>query len=93
VDILNSAFLEVNDNNFTKNSEEITNWNYDKFRNDDELLSAEAGYMIDGTNVEDDDEAKNWEELHIAWIVGLLPKFHWLGTRLASILADRSDGN
>ena len=48
--------------------EEITDGNYDEIvRNDNGLLLAEVGDMSDGTNVDDDDEEKNWEGLHIAF--------------------------
>jgi hypothetical protein len=68
VDILNSALLDLDENNCTENLEEITDGNYDEIvRNDNGLLLAEVGDMSDGTNVDDDDEEKNWEGLHIAF--------------------------
>jgi len=68
VDILNSALLDLDENNCTENLEEFTDGNYDEIvRNDTGLLLAEVGDMSDGTNVDDDDEEKNWEGLHIAF--------------------------
>jgi len=67
VDILNSALLEVNENNSTKTSEGTTDGNYNQFRKKNGLLLAEVGYMSAGTNDEDDDEGKKWEELYIAF--------------------------
>jgi len=76
VDILNSALLEVNDNDSTENSEEIIDGKYGEFRNENELLLAEVGYMIAGTIVEDDDEEKIGKNCILqsnnSWIVGLL---------------------
>jgi len=45
----------------------ITDGNYDEFRNDNELLLAEVGYMTAGKNAEVDDEEKNWEGLHVGF--------------------------
>jgi len=60
MDILNSALLD--EINSTEILEEITDGNYDEFRNDYELLLAEVSNMSTGTNFEDDDEGdKNWE--------------------------------
>jgi len=60
--------LNLDENKFTENLEEITDGNYDKIvRNDNELLLAEVDDMSDETNVEDDDEKKNWVRLHIAF--------------------------
>jgi len=67
VDILNSALFEVDENNSTENLEEFTDGNYDEFRNDNELLLAEVGYMTAGKNAEVDDEEKNWEGLHVGF--------------------------
>ena len=62
------CLLNLDENNFTENLEEITDGNYDEIvRNDTGLLLAEVGDMSDGTNVDDDDEEKNWEGLHIAF--------------------------
>ena len=68
MDILDSALLDLDETNCTENLEEITDGNYDEIvRNDNGLLLAEVGDMSDGTNVDDDDEEKNWEGLHIAF--------------------------
>ena len=68
MDILISALLDLDETNCTENLEEITDGNYDEIvRNDNGLLLAEVGDMSDGTNVDDDDEEKNWEGLHIAF--------------------------
>jgi len=67
--ILNrSALLDLDESYCTENLEEITDGNYKEIlRNDNKLLLAEVGDMSDGTNVEDDDEEKIWEGLHIAF--------------------------
>jgi len=57
VNDINSALLVVDENNSTKNLEEISNENYDEFRKNNQLLLAEVGdIMHDEINVEDDVE-------------------------------------